>query len=206
MSGTGTGIFLEPQGKLLDALCERKRWLDKMMPGQAFCCHPPHCTLLYGDYGPPASWLEKLRQTLAVHPPFELETNAWLEFPHDAQAGGGHTIAYRVQPNPALSRLQQTVADCLIPYVKVKPKTHPLALAEPFASSLSKFGFPFVGDHWLPHFTIGSPMVSTQSPLLAQLMSGSVHHRFTVRKISVWYVAGDRHDRLHELALAGEQI
>lgn len=171
------------------------------MPGQAYCSHPPHCTLLFGNFGSPADWLQTLRKSVATLDAFELETDSWQQFPGDPLAGGGHTVAYRAHRSPALGSLQQTVADCVAPFKVTASAPHPLTGTEPFATSLRKFGSPFVGSHWIPHFTIGSPMVSAMDPLLAQLMSGSSCHRFTVRALSVWHVEGDRHERLQVLAL-----
>ncbi|SRR5258708_4156877 len=206
MNSSGTAIFIEPHGTLLESLQERKAWLEQTMPGQAFCGHPPHCTVLFGSYGPSARWLEPLRQRLVKLSDFALDTEAWQQFPHDALAGGGHTIAYRVRLAPALLELQQSVGDCLAPFRTTGEKPHPLATTEPFAGSLRKYGFPFVGPHWIPHFTIGSPLVAPDAPLLARLMSGPVRHRFAVQALSVWRVEGDHHERLHELALAGAQV
>lgn len=199
---TGFGIFIEPQGSLRETLSERKCWLEINMPGQAYCSHPPHCTLLFGSFDLVTAWLEKLRQDVAVLPCFELETNDWMEFPNDTLAGGGHTVAYRCPLLPTLATLQLTVANILSPYRSTGPSLHPLAKIEPFATSLRHYGYPFVGSYWIPHFTIGSPKVSADSLLLSQLMTGPVAHRFTVRSVSIWHVDGDHHERLHELALA----
>ena len=206
MNSNDTAFFIEPQGPLLDALRERKAWLEETMPGQAFCSHPPHCTLLFGNYGSPDVWLEALRRRISTLPPFELVTDGWQQFPCDALADGGHTVAYRVRPTPALGYLQQTVAESMALWRSGNVSEHPLSNREPFASSLRKFGWPFVGPHWIPHFTIGSPLVAPEAPLLAHLMSGSARHRFVARRLSVWCVEGDQHERLHELALASAQI
>lgn len=202
MNLSDTAIFIEPIGTLREALRERKAWLEQAMPGQPYCGHPPHCTVLFGNYGAPVAWLEALRRLVGVLPAFELETDAWQQFPLDPLAGGGHTVAYRARLTPAITRLQQTVADSLAPFLITSPEAHPLSRIEPFATSLRKYGSPFVGPHWIPHFTIAAPQVASESPLLAQLMCGSTQYHFVVRSLSVWRVEGDRHERLHELALA----
>ena len=206
MNSDMIAVFIEPHGSLLASLRERKAWLESRMPKQAYCNHPPHCTLLVGKYGSPRDWLGTLRRRLEDVPAFELETVAWQQFPQDDLAGGGHTIAYRVQLTPALAFLQEAVADSLGPFATQESNAHPLSGTEPFASSLRKFGFPFVGGHWIPHFTIGSPLVAPESALLTVLMAGPVQHHFVVRSVSVWRVDGDYHERLHELALSPLQI
>ncbi|HET7537866.1 MAG TPA: 2'-5' RNA ligase family protein [Candidatus Didemnitutus sp.] len=205
MNHRASALFIEPEGSLRACLLDRKAWLDASMPGQTYCNHPPHCTLVFGDYGDPSRWLESLRAVTLQTPAFEVETDSWQEFPHDALAEGGHTLAYRAVLDANLGQLQRKVAKTLAQFRQDGVTTHPLANREPFASSLREFGFPFVGPHWIPHFTIGSPRVAADDPLLARLKTGPVRHRFLVRLVSVWRVDGDRHERLHELALSPRQ-
>lgn len=203
MTPVRSAIFIEPRGPLRTALIERKSMLERAMPGQAYTCHPPHSTLLFGDYGSPELWTDNLRAAVISLPPFPLATDAWQEFPNDLQANGGHTVAYRVKLSPDLLRLQLTIAEVVAPFRKPDPIPHPLADREPFASSLMRFGFPFVGPHWIPHFTIGSPRVPANDPLLVTLMAGSAAHEEQINCVSVWRVTADHHERLTELALAG---
>lgn len=196
-------LFIEPKGSLLASLRERKAWLEHAAPGQPLVSHPPHCTLLFGIYGEPRAWIQQLGSSLARVPAFELATDGWQEFFPDALAGGGRTVAYRVRPNDSLHSLQLAAAGVLAPFRGPDAGNHPLAGKEPFAASLRLYGFPFVGPHWIPHFTIGSVAPVVPADLVDQLKSGPTGHRFTVSSVSVWEVAGDRHWRRHELALAG---
>lgn len=202
MNPARTAIFIEPQGALLEALRERKAWLEQTMPRQAFTRHPPHVTLLFGDYGPPDQWLSALRTRVARQPAFTLMSDCWREFPNDLQAAGGHTVAYQIQVSSALLALQLAVAETLAVYRVPSPTPHPLADREPFATSLRLFGFPFVGPHWIPHFTVGSPRVSPLDPLLRNLMAASPLHASLVQSVTLWRVRADEHERLSELALA----
>lgn len=202
MSISGTALFIEPQGSLLASLRERKAWLESSLPGQVYGNHPPHCTLLFGAYGEPNGWLGLLATAIGRISSFTLTTKDWQQFPNDAMAGGGHTIAYRAEPNPGLFQLQAAAAGTLAPFLEPARTPHPLASIEPFGASLRRYGFPFVGPHWIPHFTIGSPRVASGDPLLAKLMSGPTRHQFPVLAVSVWRVQGNHHERLHEVALA----
>lgn len=206
MSIEQTAIFIEPSGTLKASLIERKRTLEAALPRQAYTNHPPHCTLLFGSYGTPEIWIERLRTALQQLSAFPLSTDKWQEFPNDIQAAGGHTVAYRVVSSPELHELQSRIASTIAPFRKSFPHPHPLADREPFASSLERFGFPFVGPHWIPHFTIGSPRVPSNAPLLANLMSGPVAHTMPVNTVSVWRVKADHHERLCVLALEGNMV
>jgi hypothetical protein len=189
-------VFLDPTGPLRDAILARKALLESRLPNQAYTAHPPHCTLLYGDYGPPERAVAALRTALAGLPVLVQRSTGWLEFPDDTLAGGGHTIAYRLEATDRLLALQLRIAEALGPWHdRNVAAAHPLAGREPFATSLTRYGFPFVGSHWLPHCTIGSPRVAAGTPLLAELMAGSPEHAFEVANISVWLVQGEKHIR-----------
>src|SRR5687767_1668026 len=109
MTPVRTAIFIEPRGSLRASLIERKAVLERAMSGQAYTCHPPHSTVLFGDYGSPELWTAHLRAAVNSLPVFHLVTDAWQEFPNDIQANGGHTVAYRVKLSPDLLRLQLTI-------------------------------------------------------------------------------------------------
>jgi len=197
-----SAVFIEPQGTLRTALLEAKALLESRRPGEAYTLHPPHCTIIAGDYGDPAAWLPDLRARVARRPAFTLPVDGWIQFPDDELAGGGHTVAFRAGPTPALLQLQADVAEVLAPFSRLAPASHPLIGREPFATSLRRFGFPFVGPHWIPHFTIGSPRVAASDPLLRALTAGPPCHSTPVADLSVWNVDDEVHERLHELALA----
>jgi hypothetical protein len=196
-------VFIEPEGSLRQLVVERKAWLEAQMPGQPFCSHPPHATLLVGDYAPPDVWVEEATRKLATCAAFELHTSGWQVFPDDALSGGGQTVAVRVTPSPALSDLQMNMAELLGPFCRAPQQAHPLATREPFATSLRRYGFPFVGNHWLPHFTVGSPRVPIGHPLIEKLQLGSASCTFAVTRLSVWRVHGEHHLRVREILLRG---
>lgn len=199
-------IFVEPEGSLRSALLARKALLEARMPAQAYTAHPPHCTLLFGDFGLPEPAVSALRVALADLTPFVLRSTSWRQFPGDTLAGGGHTIAFGLELTEELQRLQRRVAEAIGPWRDRKTAAaHPLARREPFASSLEHYGYPFVGAHWLPHCTIGSPRVAATDPLIAELMSGSPEHTFEVRSVSLWLVHGDQHTRYASVPLNGSR-
>lgn len=50
------GIFIEPDGSLAGAIRSLKAEVERQMPGQKFCSHPPHSTLIYGGFQEPKLW------------------------------------------------------------------------------------------------------------------------------------------------------
>jgi hypothetical protein len=59
-------------------------------------------------------------------------------------------------------------------------------------SSFLKYGFPYVGQHWIPHFTIGSIRNKDQI-LKKNFLKNNKSFIFKVKYITFWNVHDDRH-------------
>lgn len=194
------GIFIEPTGSLADAIRALKAEVDCQLPGQKFCSHPPHSTLIYGKYQDANHWHDQLTAALAAQPPFRIQTNEFGFFYDDALAGGGHTVVFRAQHVPEIFALQKACGDVLKLWRgETEPAHGGLLEREPFRSSFAEYGFPFVGPHWIPHFTIASLKVAKDAPLLRAISSGEAQHEFLLDRVSVWEIAGDSHTKLFEV-------
>lgn len=192
------GVFITP-GTELDAVIRvQKEQVESRMPGQTYCNHPPHATLIAGRYHSVDIWLELL-ENLRL-PQFELMTNGYTIFTDDALAGGGHTVAHRLGPSETLSMAQRTVAEVLEDFVAVDKSDFRFEM-EPMKSSQDRFGFPFVGEHWIPHMTIASITGPEDGPLIRELMSDECSAGFNVTQLEVWRVRGDEHHCISRIDL-----
>ena len=199
------GIFIEPTGSLADAIRSLKAEVERQLPGQKFCSHPPHSTLIYGKYREPELWRAPLISAVGAQLPFPIRTAEFGFFYDDALAGGGHTVVFKAQPVPEVYALQKACGDVLKHWRGAsEPAGGGLLEREPFKSSFVEYGFPFVGAHWIPHFTVASLKVAKDSPLLRALTSGEVRHEFLLDRVSVWEIEGDSHTKLFEVPLGGK--
>ncbi len=197
------GIFIEPTGSLAGAIRSLKAEVERQMSGQKFCAHPPHNTLIYGRYQEPKLWRAQFAAALAALPPFRIQTTEFGFFYDDALAGGGHTVVFKAVPTPEIFSLQKSCGDVLKQW---RGSDEPVARGgllerEPFRSSFAEYGFPFVGPHWIPHFTIASLKVAKDAPLLRAISSGEARHEFLLDRVSVWEIEGDSHTKLFEVPL-----
>jgi 2'-5' RNA ligase len=196
------GIFIEPTGSLADSIRALKDEVERQLPGQKFCSHPPHSTLIYGQYQEPKLWRESLAAALAALPPFRIQTTEFGFFYDDLLAGGGHTVVFKAHPVPEVYALQKACGDVLKHWRNATETARGgLLEREPFFSSFAEYGFPFVGPHWIPHFTIASLKVAKDTPLLRALTAGNARHEFLIDRVSVWEIAGDSHAKLFEVQL-----
>jgi len=199
-------IFLEPEGVLREFILSYKERINSVLPNQPYCHHPPHSTLFMSVLEQNKSWLERLESAIQRIPPFHAKVRDTVIFYNDEFTDGGHTIALCVEPSAELFLLQQTVAETLASCVDGKTLEPPSGFLEnePFRTAYLKYGFPFVGEHWIPHFTIASLQVSGENPLIVEFQNLCPEYDFVVNRLGVWSVEGDNHTQLAVLKL-GEQ-
>jgi hypothetical protein len=201
--GLKYAIFIEPEGLLREHILAQKKSLERQFESPIYCSHPPHCTLIVGRYCKPQAWLGELRCAVGSIEAFDVHTHGYHVFYDDAIAGGGHTVVVRVDLSPALLGLQQCVADLFS-----SKRNNPEGLSDceifpagPLRRSCERFGFPFVGAHWIPHFTIASMKVTRDAKFLKSMISMPAVFTTHVSRVSLWEVNGDWHKRLFVLRL-----
>ena len=62
--------------------------------------------------------------------------------------------------------------------------------------SFRQFGFPFIGAHWIPHFTIASLKKDMDHPLIKEFSDLSINYTNKIDKISYWQVINGDHKLL----------
>ena len=106
------GIFIEPTGSLAVSIRAAKAEVERLLPGQKFCSHPPHSTLIYGKYQEPKLWRDQLTTALAALSPFRIQTTEFGFFYDDALAGADTPSSSKRNPCPQSSRCKRPVAMC----------------------------------------------------------------------------------------------
>lgn len=195
-------VFILPEGALrtrMDALKDR---VAQVAPDAPYGRHPAHSSLIATPMNDSAAWPEHLAAAVSQADPFRLEVSGPIVFYDDALTGG-HTLAWRVRRSAPLVALQQRVADAMRPWVdrSALPPLPPALAHEPYLSSYAAYGFPFVGAHWLPHFTIASPRVPRTHRLVTEFAAEKVRFTMTVRNVSLWRVEGEAHHPIRSLPL-----
>ncbi|MFZ4396319.1 MAG: 2'-5' RNA ligase family protein [Kiritimatiellia bacterium] len=200
---TRHAIFIEPTGALKARIDELKGQVRAILPGSPYCDHPAHSSLFVAPLKDPAAGASHLPASLAIAP-LTIYVGEPIVFYDDAFTAG-HTLAWRARSDSALQALQRTVAQLLAPFVdpQALPPLPPSIAREPFLSSYQRFGFPFVGDHWIPHFTIASLRTARTHPMITAFLAHPESFELPVAEISLWLVAGETHTKLRTIKLEG---
>lgn len=199
-------VFVEPTGDLLAFIRRWKARFDSVLPGQPLTAHPPHCTLIAARCQPREGGMRSIANGITVRP-FTCSTLERVRiFEEDPMSDGGHTAVIEVAESSELRALQNDAANAMREIIDVgAAKQTAKGLRDPvLRASQKKFGFPFVGTHWIPHFTIGSPRVDRAHALLAALESELCQFTFRVSSVSLWDLDADPHRRIETIPLAGD--
>ena len=197
-------VLIEPDAPLRETVLAWKARVAARWPSAAYLADPPHSTLWVGDVANHDGIERALTDAVARVREFRVAVCAPHVFFDDALAGGGHTCAFAAVLTHDLSRLQSAIADAVRAHrTPASDERLPAALRrEPFLHSWRQYGFPFVGAHWIPHFTIASLPTRRDDPFIAEFLSSTASWEVQVRGLSLWRILGDRLERLASFSLA----
>ena len=197
-------VLIEPDGRLREMVLAWKSRAATQWPSAAYVGHPPHSTVWAGDVADLAGGEHALREAASRVREFRIDGHFPYVFYDDALTGGGHTCAFAAALTDDLARLQYAISDALRDHREpVRDGQLPWPLRrEPFLRSWREYGFPFVGPHWIPHFTVASVPLRQDDPFIAEFLASAAPRQVAVRELSWWRITGERHERLASMRLA----
>lgn len=197
-------LFFEPDGAVRSAVAAWKVRVAERWPRAKYLAHPAHGTLWVGD-APDSRLLRGLLGSVAASiDAFAISIRGAHVFYDDALAGGGQTCVFAVDLTEPLVDLQQRLCECLAAHRQpVGDEDLPLVLRRPpYFQSWRRYGFPFVGAHWIPHLSIAAVPVGRDDPFVNEFRREASAGEMRLSGVSWWRVAGDHHERLAWFPLA----
>ena len=189
----GFAVFIEPEGELRNNILKWKKMVEAKFPNQSYCSHPPHSTLIYVNIKQEEMALVAVGKALVGLPALNNKIVEAGVFWNDSATGGGHTLYWKIQSNQILFDLQRQVAESLHPFISnnLEPKfVKKLPLLK---NSFDRYGFPFIGNHWIPHMTIASLQTRRDHPLIEEFLKQTGKYGMDVNEVSCWRVENDQH-------------
>ena len=165
------GAFILPNVKLEHEIMFWKGLVESNCPDQFYTKHLPHLTILNIKVKDINIALKKSIETINEYNSFQIRIEKKGVFWNDFGTHGGHTLFYEVKKNQYILNLQKVLAESLTSEVIreegsiYKEKGYEMDL------SYKKYGSPFIGEQWIPHFSIAS--LNKDVPLGASLFSRS---------------------------------
>lgn len=194
-------IFIEPPQSLGAVIRQWKAAVRRRLGDQLFLSHPPHSTMLVFDSRADEHVLVRLLGAAAARAhPFRASVRGVVILAAES-SDGGNAVAYRIRSSLPMLRLQRAAAEAVLTLIAGNRGAFPCRSRAAARASAARYGFQFVGGHWLPHFTIAALKVPLSHPLVSAFRGQDVACDFVVDSISLWRVSGDRHTRLATIPL-----
>jgi hypothetical protein len=193
-------IFLLPSEDLKKEIFH---WKNKIINSEiysAYTKHPPHLTIYHFSTNNIEKCVQEISSFKWIHNGIDISIKNTNVF-WDDKLALGHTLYYQLEKNDYLYDLQLGVANKLKDYVIRKGNVRNQLKDDHLLYSYQKFGFPFVGPHWIPHFSVASLRVDKDHMMLSDFLSQKNHFKFKISNYSLWEIEGDLHKKLIEFSL-----
>jgi len=186
------GIFIEPNNQLKKYIVKWKNKINKKFTSTKLTSHPPHSTIYYANLTTNKDILEVLNKISKKTNSFKISVKRTLIF-YDDKLTGGDTMCLLINKNKKLFQLQKKIAENLKLFIKKNTDINSKLTGKHLIASQRKYGYPFVGNHWLPHFTIGSIKSKRNSNEFKKFVEEKIKYMNNVSHISVWKVSKKNH-------------
>ena len=151
-------VFYCVDGVLRTNVESIKSFFNGVSEQNKYLNHLAHSTLYVFETEP-----EKINDVIEIFEslqkvilPVSSHITKWRVFERDILTGL-NTLCLEIELTKGLKLLQKNVVQYLCKFYSRKMKN---SFDGEFKSSNDKYGYPFVGDHWIPHITIGSLDIS----------------------------------------------
>tara|TARA_B110000483_G_scaffold242540_1_gene328703 strand:+ start:667 stop:1275 length:609 start_codon:yes stop_codon:yes gene_type:complete len=196
------GVFIEPESNLYDFIKKWKKNLLNDYNNTSYTKHPPHLSLYVADLKSEEKFLSKMNDVLCNFNQFEIFVNNIGLFENDLFTKKD-TLYLNVKKNKNLTILQLKIAEIGKKYLSKKKMEDNNILSSNLLlkNSFKKFGFPFVGPHWIPHFTIASIQNFAYENKYKYLKKKKIKFISRVNIVSIWKINKDTHFKIKEIRL-----
>ena len=192
-------IFIEPNYKLNNNILYWKKKIKEKIGNQIYLKHPPHMTLFtLNTKRLTDKSILSIKKLVKEHTSFELFIKKPSIFFNDPLTKG-QTLHYSLKANGKLKILQKKLLNLCKNLIINRLKKNKLKGL--MKANFTKYGYPFYGNSWNPHFSIASINQNKNSEIVKNFLKKNIDIKFTVKKISLWYIKGDKHKKLKSFHL-----
>jgi 2'-5' RNA ligase len=194
-------IFLLPNKSLKKEIIQWKNLVKKAYSSSPYCDHPPHSTIINADIKNKVNAIHDIKNSVTGFKQFEITIDHNSVFLNDTMTGG-HTLYFGIKKNEFLFSLQKAIANCIKKYkidTNLEAHGHSDIIIK---RSFKKYGFPYVGSHWLPHFSVASVITNEDDELIKNFLKENYKIKFIINEFSIWNVNGEKHTKIETVNLS----
>ncbi len=198
------GIFIEPTKPKFNYLIKWKKRIKETFGNQKYLSHPIHTTIAVFDIKKTIKkdFFISLKKEMKLYRRFKINIIKPSIFYNDPLTNGD-TLFFKIKKNKKIILFQKKI----LSHFKKIDKNILRRLVfknKKYQTNYKKFGFPFVGMDWIPHFTIAS--IKSRSKKQKEiykdfLLEKNFHKVLDVKQFSIWQIKKDKHKKIFEIKL-----
>lgn len=191
------GVFLLPRGNLSSYIYKLKKEIISRKIKHSYADHPPHMTLLNIKISNFEKAMELITPEIKKIQKFNISVDKKSVFENDIFTGG-QTSYLGIKKNDYLFSIQKKLADLLKEFKKNQQFSNIYINNKKYKNSFQRYGFPFVGNHWIPHFTIAS--IKDKNFTSRNISENlNLKFEFQVKCLSLWEIEDNYHRQIEEI-------
>ena len=139
--------------------------------------------------------IEKFQSLQEVLSPVSSQINKWRVFENDILTDL-NTLCLEIELSKDLLSLQMNIVNSLLEFHLKNPNTD----FEGFLKeSYIQYGYPFVGEHWIPHITIGSLDIDKKKLTYFSDGTFNLPRRIKINNLGLFKIEGDSHSLIKRI-------
>ncbi len=196
------GFFIEPNEKLRKIIVSYKKIIKRNFGNQLYLSHPVHLTLFTVSIKRklPKDKIIEIDNFVKNFKKIKIKTTNIKFFYNDPQTKG-HTMFLALKKNASLNNFQMQ----LIKFVNKIAGRNIVIRKNKFKGKLRKdhrrYGYPFVGKNWIPHFTVSSIDKKHNLKTIKTVIKNKVPLTSIIKKISIWNIKKNYHKKIYSIKL-----
>ncbi|VTS04947.1 2'-5' RNA ligase family protein [Tuwongella immobilis] len=209
MSLAASFLALQPDPELTEFLRHAKDRVLTLAGEQLYRSDPPHLTVYLAYFADLSQVETRLRALASDWSPFSGNLRGWHVFENDPLTTR-NTLVCQIDSDalPMLRSLQSAVIDAIAP-LRNHLATHARyanrwnALTPERQSAVESVGFPFIGNDWLPHFSVASILPNDWPPVWEALRGTPPPSQFHIAQLKLYRLDGLTPIELATIPLGG---
>ena len=198
------GIFIEPQKNKSNFLHNWKKIIKTNFGKQKYLTHPLHASIAVFKLKKKINdkFFLSLKNEMKLFAKFRINITKPNIFYNDALTGGD-TLFFGIKKNLKLILFQKMILKHFR-QIDNEISRDDFFKNKKFQSNYKNYGFPFVGQDWIPHFTIASVKTNTKEKkeiFKNFLAEKNFKKNMDVKNFSVWKINKDIHKKILQIRL-----
>ena len=192
---TKIAVIINLPKNINNKIIKIKKFVKKNYGNQTYLNHPPHITLFTCDIKSLKefkNYLKKINKSMKFNKKITIKTNK-LKFFNEDQITKENTFYLSINKNKNLKILQEKIYKKLKPNIKYNYKVEQSLKDHLLKKNYLKYGYPFLGQIWVPHITIASMNKKININNLKKINPNNLKYYFNPKHIDIYKVVGNNH-------------